>query len=154
MKLFRLSVVLQLVLVFASGALVGSLGYRLYSTRRDAPPDAPKRPPGPSDRVRKFRQRYIEEMRSRLNLRDDQGRKLVEIMDATGHKFFEAKKRSDEEIRALHEAQVAQVRAMLDPAQIPEYEKMLQEREKQMAQDRERGRRRRPPPDSPPPPRQ
>ena len=152
MRPFRLSVALQLTLIFASGALVGGLGYRLYSVRRDVP-DVPKRPLGPPDRGRKFRERYVAEMRSRLNLRDDQVQKLTEIMDATGRRFFEAKRRSDQELKALHETQIAQIRAMLDPAQIPEYEKMLQEREKLMAKERERGRMRRPPPESPGAPR-
>jgi len=83
-------------------------------------------------------------MRSRLSLRDDQVQKLTLIMDTTSRKFFEAKKRSDAEMRSLHENQVAQIRAMLDPPQQVEYQKMLEEREKQMLRDREKGRKRRP----------
>jgi Spy/CpxP family protein refolding chaperone len=139
----KLAVALQLILVFASGALVGGLAYRLYSTRSDVS-SGPKRPPGPPDRGRQLRDRYLGDMRSRLKLREDQVQKLVAILDATRHNFFEAKKRSDAEMKALHEDQVAQIRAMLDPAQRAEYEKMLEEREKQMAKDREKGRKRRP----------
>jgi hypothetical protein len=144
----KLVVALQLLLVFASGLVVGGLAYRLYSTTRDVA-DSPKRPPGPPDRGRQFRERYLQEMRSRLNLREDQVQKLIAIMDATGRKFFEVKKRSDADMKALHENQVAQIRAMLDPPQLAEYQKMLEEREKQMAKDRERGRKRRPGPEPP-----
>ena len=144
MKPLRLSVALQLILIFASGALVGGLAYRLYATRRDLSAGPRRPPPGPSERGRPLRDRYVQEMRSRLKLREDQVQKLIAIMDATGHKFFEAKKRSDEAMKALHEEQVAQIRAMLDPPQIVEYEKMQQEREKQMAKDRDKGRKRRP----------
>ncbi len=143
MKPLRLSVALQLLLVFASGALVGGLAYRLYSTR-GALADSPKKQPPPGDRGRQFRERYIQEMRSRLKLRDDQVQKLTQIMDATSHRFLAAKKQSDVAMKSLHEDQIAQIRAMLDPPQVAEYQKMLEEREKQMARDREKGRRRRP----------
>ena len=143
MRPLKLTVALQLILVFASGALVGGLAYRLYSTHSDVS-SSPKRPPGPPDRGRQVRDRYLADMRSRLKLREDQVPKLVAILDATRRSFFEAKRRSDGELKALHEDQVAQIRAMLDPAQRAEYEKMLEEREKQMAMDRDKGRKRRP----------
>ena len=145
MKPLRFSVALQLFVVFASGALVGGLAYRLYTSRPEAPlvMKAPPRPPGrgggPS-----FRDRYVNEMRERLKLRDDQIHRLNEILEVTGHGFREAKQRSDVEMRALQENQQAQIRAMLDPPQIAEYGKMLQEREEQMKRDRGRGRGRRP----------
>ena len=144
MKTLRLSVALQLLVVFASGALVGGLAYRFYSTRVDAAP-APK---GPQNRPGRggpsFRERYVDEMRRRLNLREEQVLKLNEILEITGRKFFDAKKRSDAEIRSLQENQQAQIRAMLEPPQISEYEKMLRERELQMKRNWERGRQRRP----------
>jgi hypothetical protein len=135
-KALKLSVALQLLLVFVSGALVGGLGYRLFSMR--TVPEVGKGPPRPPDRGRQFRQRFIEDMRSRLKLRDDQVKKLTEIMDATGHRFFEEKKRSDAAMKSLQEHQVEQIRAMLDPPQVAEYAKMLAEREKRMREERDR----------------
>ncbi|MFB3778406.1 MAG: hypothetical protein ACE141_12385 [Bryobacteraceae bacterium] len=143
MTLRQLSVALQVLLVFASGSLVGGLAYRLYLTRSEDPM-VRKLPPPPPEKGRRFRERYLSEMRSRLDLRDDQVKKLEAIMEATGRKFWEAKKRNDAEMRLLQEDQVAQIRAMLNPSQLSEYEKMLREREEQMKRDREFGRRRGP----------
>jgi Spy/CpxP family protein refolding chaperone len=81
-------------------------------------------------------------MRSRLNLNANQIKQLDDIMEATGRSFWEAKKRSDAEVKSLQEHQQAQIRAMLDPAQVAEYEKMLKEREERMRRDRERNPRR------------
>ncbi|RPI20076.1 MAG: hypothetical protein EHM65_00385 [Acidobacteriales bacterium] len=136
-KPVKLALVLQLLLVFASGILVGGFGYRFYSFREPPPP--PRRESPPPDR-RAFRQRYLDEMRSRLNLREEQVQKLKEIMDASGRKFNVERRRSNEEMKALHEQQIAQIRAMLDPPQISEYEKMLAEREKLM-RERDKNRR-------------
>ena len=143
MKPLRLTVALQLLLVFASGALVGVLAHRLYSTHSEEPAVMRKGPPPPPERGRKFREIYLAEMRSRLDLRPEQAKKLDEIMEATGRLFWEAKKRNDAEMRSLQEHQQAQIRAMLDPGQITEYEKMLREREEQMKRDRESMRKRR-----------
>jgi hypothetical protein len=142
-KRLRLPVALQVLLVFASGALVGGLAYRLYTTHSDSP-IVRKGPPPPPERGRKFRERYLSEMRTRLSLRNDQVKRLEEIMEATGRKFWEAKKRNDAEMKSLQEDQQAKIRAMLEPTQIVEYEKMLREREEQMKRDREMGRRRGP----------
>jgi Spy/CpxP family protein refolding chaperone len=137
----RFSVALQLFVVFASGALVGGLAYRLYTSHPEAPtvmkapPRLPGRGGGPS-----FRDRYVGEMRERLKLREDQIQKLNEILEVTGRGFREAKRRSDVEMRTLQENQQAQIRAMLEPPQIAEFEKMLQEREEQMKRNRSRGR--------------
>ena len=141
MKPFRFSVALQLLVVFASGALVGGLAYRLYTSLPEAQPvmKAPPRPPGRGGGA-VFRERYMKEMRERLKLRDDQVHKLSEILEVTGRGVWEARRRSDLEMRTLQENQQAQIRAMLEPPQIAEYEKMLREREEQMKRDRGRGR--------------
>ena len=136
MKALKLSVVLQLLLIFISGTLVGGLGYRLFAMRET--PATAKTPPRPPDRGRQSRQRYLDNMRTRLKLRDDQVKTLAEIIDTTGHRFFEEKKRSDAAMKALQERHQEQVRAMLDPPQVAEYEKMLAEREKRMREEREK----------------
>jgi len=136
----RLSVALQLFLVFASGAVVGGLAYRLYEKRLEVPEGPRMPPPPPPDRGRgaSFRQRYVQELRDRLKLRPDQLSKLNEILETTGRKFFEARKRADMEIMALQENQQAQIRALLDPDQAAEYDRMLKEREEFIRRSRER----------------
>lgn len=95
-----------------------------------------KRPDG----FRQFRQRYIDEMHKRLNLRAEQVQQLSEIMDASEHRFGELRKRIEGEVRkqmsgdmkVIQQEQGDKIRAILDASQRVEYEKMLAERAKRM----------------------
>jgi Spy/CpxP family protein refolding chaperone len=138
-KFSRVSIALQLLLVFACGAAVGGLGHRLYVTRA-APAPAPAAAKKSGDPA-SFLKRYVDEMRSRLNLSGAQVDKLNEIMAASRSKVADWRKRSDQEMKELQEDQQTKIRAMLDQKQAAEYEKMLAER------DRERQQRRQRPPD-------
>jgi len=148
----KLTLILQLLLVFVSGSVVGALGYRLYS-RRTAAADVQARPPRPAGGPAQFRTRWIAELQKRLTLSPDQVQKLNAIFDTTGHRFGEARKTAeaqtrkimDPEMDAIHKDQVAQIEAMLDAGQLTEYRKMLDERRKQQ-EKRNRDRDRRPPP--------
>jgi hypothetical protein len=138
-RFLKLSVALQVLLVFASGALVGGLGYRLY-THRSAPTlpvEMRKRPDG----FRQFRQRYMDDLHTRLGLRADQVQQLSEIMDSSEHRFGELRKRVDGEVRkqmsgdvkVIQQDQQDKIRAILDASQRTVYEKMLAERAKARA---------------------
>jgi Spy/CpxP family protein refolding chaperone len=139
-KPLKLTLVLQLLLVFLSGSVVGALGYRLYS-RGTAAAELLARSPRPAgfDPAR-ARNRWIEALRTRLKLSADQVQKLNAIFDATHHRFGEARKKAEAETRktmdpemdAIHKDQVAQIEAMLDAGQVAEYRKMLEERRKIM----------------------
>ncbi len=109
----RLSVTLYLLLVFGSGVLVGALGYRYMAGTPHAPPR-----PSPEE----FKRRYMEEMRTRLRLSDDQARLIETILDETREKYRA-------QMRAVQEEQTSRIRAVLDEWQRAEYEKMRQERE-------------------------
>ena len=138
MRPFKLSVAVQVLLVFASGALVGGLGWRFYM-HRSAPP-RPAETRKRSDGFHQFRLRYTEEMRKRLNLRADQVQKLSDIMDSSEHRFGELRKHIEGEVRkqmsgdakVIQQEQQDKIRAILDTSQIAEYEKMLAERAKRM----------------------
>lgn len=155
MRPLKLTLVLQLLLVFASGSVVGALGYRLYS-RRTAATDVQARPPRPAPGPRGPGP-WIAALQTRLKLSPDQVQKLNAIFDTTGRRFGEARKKAeaqtrknmDPEMDAIHKDQVAQIEAMLDAGQLTEYRKMMNERRKQM-EKRGRGalpdRDRRPPP--------
>lgn len=123
MRTFRLPVLLYLTLVFLSGAVVGVLGHRFYSERSVM---VRSRPPSPED----MRRQYVEDLRTRLKLRPDQLQRLAEILEATGKRFHETRKKWDPELRAIQEDQASQIRAMLDEVQRTEYEKMRQERDR------------------------
>jgi len=154
----KLTLVLQLLLVFASGSVVGALGYRLYS-RRAALAEQQARPPRPSFDPVAARNRWIEPLQTRLKLRPDQVQKLTDIYDSTGRRFGDARKKAEAETRrimdpemaALHKDQIAQIEALLDAGQLTEYRKMLEERRKRMENRKntprpDRDRDRRPPP--------
>ncbi len=129
MKLSKVSIAIQLLLIFFSGVVVGGLAYRFYSSKTAAvrAPQQTKKGGDPSG----FRKRYIDEMRSRLELSGDQVQKLSQIMDSTRSQFVELRKRNDQEMRSLQEDQQEQIRAMLNQKQAAEYDLMLAERERQ-----------------------
>jgi len=123
MRPFRLSALIYLTLVFLSGVVVGVLGYRFYTVQTVT---ARNRPPNPEE----MRRQYVEDLRTRLNLRPDQLQRLTEILEATGKRFHEMRKKWAPEMRAIQEDQANSIRAMLDEGQRAEYEKMRQERER------------------------
>ena len=128
MKAPKLSLLVYLLLVFLSGAAVGVLGYRLYTVQSVT---ARSRGPSPEE----MRRQYVEDLRTRLKLRPEQLTKLTQILEATGKRFHEVRKKWAPELRAIQDEQTAQIRSILDEAQRAEYEKMRQERE----QHRRRG---------------
>ena len=130
MKYWKLPIALYLFLVFISGAVVGALGYRVYN-----PPLA--RSVGPKRGTAQFRQQYLEEMRTRLNLNPDQMDKLKVILDRTDQRFNDARAEHNQMIRELREDHVASVRAILTAGQLPKYDELRAEREQRAKQEKE-----------------
>ena len=114
--------ILYLLLVFASGAVVGALGYRTYN-----PPVARtiNTPPPPGD----WRKQYMEESKARLDLTKDQVTMLSAIMDDTESRFRQARERENQEIGQIRDEHIAKVKMMLTPEQLPKYEQLHAERE-------------------------
>ena len=144
----RFSAAVSLLLVFLSGALVGVLAHRAYIFNPNRSAAAPRQP-GPED----WRKRYVEDMRAKVGLDDQQVVQLEQILDETGaavrKNLIDVHKVNED----LHTQQVARITAMLRPEQRALYEKLRQEREQQMQKDRARDRDRRPrPPDAFPAP--
>lgn len=117
----RLRVALYLLLVFVSGVVVGALGHRFWALQHvEARPRDPK----------EFRRRYVEEMRTRLHLTEEQLRKLNEILDVTDARFRQVRERMRPEMNAIQEDHANRVRAILSDEQRVEYEKLRAERER------------------------
>lgn len=127
MKRIRLSVAFYVLLVFLSGAVVGGLAHRYYGLRAVRAAKAPTSP-------EEYRSRYVEEMRSRLKLREDQVLKLNEILDVTRNRYRELREKTKPELKAIQQHQVEMIRSILDDSQRAEYEKMRDEREKHRKQ--------------------
>ena len=123
----QLTAILLAVLLFGTGVAVGALGHRFYASNvvsAKAPDD--------------FRQRYLTEMQTKLKLTPEQRTKLESIMDQTKAKY-----------RALHPAMakikqehIAEVRSILTPGQMPEYERIVADHEKHALEQDDRDRHR------------
>jgi len=129
------SVAGYLLLVFASGIGVGVFGHWMYAAKEVMSAIQPP-PPRPSE---DYRQRYLREMETRLKLTPDQLVKLNTILDGTRARFQEVNAKFRPEFKAIHQDQVAKVRAILTDAQKPEYELIMKERDERMKNMRKRG---------------
>ena len=127
------SAVMYIVLVFLSGVLVGGFGVNLYNARSVSARRGG--PPSPSE----MRQKYLDEMTTRLKLRPDQIEQVKDILETTHTRFRAVREKWDPEVRLIQEQQSERIREVLDPAQKTEYEVMRQEREK-MRREREKDR--------------
>src|SRR5262245_7901041 len=129
MKRFNLTATVSLLAVFLSGALVGAFGHRLYTVRTVVAVAKPPERPSPEE----FRRRYVEELTTRLKLDNGQVTQLNEILDLTRERFRVMRERSRPEAEQIKHDQRNSIRAMLNPSQQAEYEKVLQERDKKKA---------------------
>ncbi len=124
MKRASLSIVVYIVLVFLSGVLIGSIGAGLYNRRSVS---ARASLPSPEE----LRQRYAEELRTRLKLQPGQIQKLSAILDETHERFRKLHEKYWPEVKAIQDVQVQQIRSILNSSQLGEYEKMREERERE-----------------------
>jgi uncharacterized membrane protein len=129
MKRFNLTATVSLLAVFLSGALVGAFGHRLYMVRSVIAEPTPTPRPSPEE----FRRRYVEELTTRLKLDSAQVTQLQEILDLTRERFRVMRERSRPEAEQIKQDQRNGIRAMLNPSQQAEYEKILQERDRKKA---------------------
>jgi Spy/CpxP family protein refolding chaperone len=123
MKRSSLSTAVYLLLVFLSGIAVGVFANRLYVMNSVSANASSKSP-------EEWRRKYVEEIRSRLRLSDQQVAQLQPILDETRQRFHDAHERAKPELKAIHDEQVQKVRSILKDDQKAEFEKFRQEREK------------------------
>lgn len=129
----RLLSFLGLLAIFASGALSGVFGYRLYETSfasQHNPPPGPEgsrkaRAPDPEE----IKKRIIAEMRQRIKLDDAQVAKLNRIFDDTRARFDQIHQEMNDRGHAVWDHQVAEVKAILRPDQVPLYDQLRAEHE-------------------------
>ena len=130
MKGSNLKIAVSMLAVFLSGIAVGGVGYRLY-TVKSVDAKAPAPPKSPED----YRAKYVAEMNARLHLEPAQSVKLNEILDQTRTLFKAEKQRGKTAMKLIHDGQVEQVRSILSDAQKAEYQKVQDEREKQITEN-------------------
>jgi hypothetical protein len=125
-KLTRSAIVLYVGLIFASGAVLGVFGTRLYNASTVSA-KAVNTPPSPDE----FRKMVVAEYKRRLQLTDDQVQKVNLILDETQARFNEIHSKTVPELQAVHKGQIDRINQMLTPTQQSEYETMRKERQEQ-----------------------
>lgn len=128
MKRGNLTIAFYLLLVFGGGAIVGAFGHRAYTVNTVSA--TTKQPKTPED----YRREYMEEMRSRIKLTDDQAAKVEKIFDQTRDRYKDFRERTKPERDKIMVDQTEAIRALLKPEQSAEYDKMRAERDERRRQ--------------------
>lgn len=115
---------LYVVLVFAAGVVAGALGHRVLSAREVV---AKTNPPSPSE----WRAKHVSEMRTRLSLSEAQVADLNKVLDHTRDQYRAARERAKPEMKQIHDEQIERITAMLTAGQRPEYERIVEEHDRQ-----------------------
>ena len=129
----RLVAFLGLLAIFVGGGIAGAFGYHLYLAspvfgHNLAPgPAGVRKVPGPDPE--EIRKRLVEEMRQRVKLDDAQIAKLNRIFDDTRAQFDQIHREMNDRGHAVWDKQVAEVKAILRPDQLPLYDQLRAEHE-------------------------
>jgi hypothetical protein len=119
----KLSAIFYLLLVFASGILVGVVSTRLYAVKASVPASTAPR------NMAELRTRYMTEMRKRIpGLNDDQTSAVAKILDDTKKKFDDIRREERPTRDHIQQEQVDAIRAVLTDAQQPAYDAWRAER--------------------------
>jgi hypothetical protein len=130
----RLSASLYLVLVFASGILVGIVSHRLYVTSTVA---ANNTPPAPRT-MEEVRKRYLADLRAKVGLNDTQISSVNAILDETKRKFDELHKQEKPLRDQIQQEQVESMRALMNDGQKTAYEAWRAERARLQAEEKKK----------------
>ncbi|MGA3041913.1 MAG: hypothetical protein ABSF54_14090 [Bryobacteraceae bacterium] len=120
MRRSNVATLVYLLVVFASGTVVGGFANRLYMTKTVS-----ANPPRSRAELRK---QYIQDMTGRLHLNEAQVTQLQQIADATGQRMHDMHKTIEDE-------HIQKVIGILDDNQKTEYANMRAEREKHRQQE-------------------
>jgi hypothetical protein len=126
----RYSAAVYLILVFASGILVGVVSHRLYDTatvRATPIVQAPRT----ADEVRK---KYLTEMRAKVGVNDTQLASVNSILDETKRKFDDLKRKEKPLHDAIQQEQIDSISALLTPQQRTAYDNWRAERARLQAE--------------------
>ena len=131
----RLSAFLTLLLVFASGAVLGAVAHRLYLVNTVM--SGTSKRPSPEE----FRKHQVDEMRDRVKMDDAQVASFNQILDQTKNSFDQTHKQYNAANRAIWDEQRNKVKAILRPDQIVLFDQLMAEHDaarKQREHDRDK----------------
>lgn len=124
----RFSAALYLILVFASGALVGIVGNRLYMTTTVAANNTP-----PARTMAQYRAQFVSEMKEKIHASDDQIARMTALMDESKRKF-DALHAQEKPLRdKIDQDRIEGIRAVLDDKQRAAYDQWRADRAKAAA---------------------
>lgn len=123
----QLNAVLSAVLLFVCGVAVGVSAQRYFTHTSVTAATSDD-----------WRNKYVDEMRSRVHLDSRQLRQLDLILDETRKESREMHERHKPELLEIKQGQIARVKAILTADQIPLYEKLLAEREERQKEQEDR----------------
>ena len=121
MKITRWTVAFYMALVFLCGGVVGAFGHRLYTVSAVSANVGQRNP-------EEYRKKYMADMKDRLKLTDDQAAKLAAIMDDTRMRFRATRDTIEPEMQKIRDDQRQRISEMLSPAQLVEWQKIVDER--------------------------
>jgi len=123
MKTTRWTVALYMALVFVCGGVVGAFAYRLYTVSGVSANVGPRNP-------EEFRKRFMADLKSRLQLNDDQAAKLGAILDETRKRVRAARMTIEPDLQKIRDDQKQRISELLSPSQQVEWQKILDERQR------------------------
>jgi len=123
MRPSRWTVALYMALVFACGGVAGAFAFRLYTVSGVSANVGQRNP-------EEFRKRFMADLKSRLQLNDDQAVKLGAIMDETRMRVRAARVTIEPELQKIRDDQKQRISELLTPDQQAEWQKILDERQR------------------------
>ncbi len=123
----KFSVFLSLLLVFFSGAVLGAFSYRLYMVRTVIATLPPAKRPRLTPE--EFLKQRLDEMRDKVKVDDQQLEQVRQVYQETREKYDEVHHEMNVKGKAIDESQVAKIKAILRPDQIPAYDQLRAEHE-------------------------
>lgn len=131
MRPTRWTVALYMALVFVCGGVVGAFAHRLYTVSGVSANVGQRNP-------EEFRKRFMADLKSRLQLNDDQAAKLGVIMDETRMRVRATRDTIEPELRKIRDDQKQRISELLSPSQQVEWQKIIDERQRQRGSKKNR----------------
>jgi hypothetical protein len=119
----RTSIVFYLILVFASGILVGTVSHRLYATNTASANNSPRN-------MTEFRSRYLAGMRQKVGVNEQQIVEITKTLDET-QRGYDALAADEKPLHdKIQQDHIDQIKALLTPQQVIAYDNWRAERER------------------------
>jgi hypothetical protein len=128
----KYSAALYVILVFASGILVGVVSHRLYVTTTVSA--TAKQPDSAPQTLAEVRKKYLDDMRAKVGVDERQLASVNQVLDETKRKFDDLKRKEKPLHDAIQQEQIDEISALLTPQQKVAYDDWRAERARLQAE--------------------